>query len=170
MMNFAQATPDALFDYAANWEDQVHREDPEDLTWVFVDAFPLNALDSSPSDWADWFARENEEADLPGYWSGLKEVVGTDRMDPLVIGLVNVPQGCIVNIWDGSHRVGAASAAGLTHLPVVLGVPPGLAWAQVPRALRTSIPAADAIAQVLGPEPELVPAPARRRTPGPGRG
>lgn len=165
-MNFEKATSADLFDYAANWEDQVHGEDPEDLAWVFVDVFPLDALDSSASDWARWFAQENEEADVPDYWMGLMDVVGTSRMDPLVIGLFNDPAGVVVNVWDGSHRVGAACTAGLSHLPVVLGVPRDLTWGQVPAALRRSIPAHDAIAQVLGPAPELAsaePAPRRRR-------
>lgn len=74
-------------------------------------------------------------------------------MDPLVIGLVCAPEGVMVNVWDGSHRTGTAATLGLTHLPVVLGVPPNMTWDQVPAALKQTPAMRAVIVQALGPEP-----------------
>jgi hypothetical protein len=159
MMNFATASADDLFDYAAHWEDPLHGVASEALTWLFVEAFPLEATSTPAAEWRRWFKEENEMADVPDHWAGMLDVVGTDRCDPLVIGLVAQPDGADVNLWDGSHRTGAACTVGLNCLPAVLGIPADLTWAQVPPALKNSIPVHDALVSVMGLEPMAVVAP-----------
>lgn len=168
MMDFAHAPADELKAYAENWEDQLFNTDPGSLQWVFLPAYPVQAVDNPGDSWVDWFREENRHADIIDYWASLCDKVhhGLGAVDPIVVGLILLdPTGeATPNIWDGSHRVGAAFTAGCTHLPAVLGIPFGASWRHVPAALREDPACRKALATILGPEPSS-PASVRRHRP-----
>lgn len=125
-----------LADHAGQWEDQLTDTQPEDYRWVFVDRLPVAAA-GTRDDWKTFWQQENFHSDIPDYWVHLLEPVADGTIDPLIGTLQVGDQGHVfLNVWDGSHRLGAAATVGCDCVPMVLGIPSSMTLDQVPAELR----------------------------------